>query len=220
MDLRISRICENERFLLVMEGKDMRKIALRVFALGLVLVLSGCAGMSSEEPLPEVAPVEVSVEVPEYEETRMIPEEAAEEITMESDVAEATATEAPTAEEVLDPGASVVGDVIGFEDSAEDMEAEDTDSRSIPEDEAIEESGEEETPQEDADAAEEERPHEIFTDDTREYTYVLNANTKRIHYPTCPSVNQMKAKNRRYTDMTIEELEALGYVPCGNCKPR
>ena len=52
-----------------------------------------------------------------------------------------------------------------------------------------------------------------------EYTYVLNTNTKRFHYPDCESVDEMSEKNRAYTSQTREELLAAGYVSCGRCNP-
>ncbi len=51
------------------------------------------------------------------------------------------------------------------------------------------------------------------------YSYVLNTNTMRIHYPYCHSVDQMADKNKAYSDKSVAELKAEGYVPCGNCKP-
>ena len=50
-------------------------------------------------------------------------------------------------------------------------------------------------------------------------SYVLNANTKRFHKPTCKSVDQMNAENRVYVEMTKDEIIAKGYKPCGNCHP-
>ena len=49
-------------------------------------------------------------------------------------------------------------------------------------------------------------------------TYVLNTNTKKIHYPSCPSVDQMKETNKSYTDDYAGAI-AQGYVPCKNCNP-
>lgn len=49
-------------------------------------------------------------------------------------------------------------------------------------------------------------------------TYVLNTNTKKIHYSNCPSVDQMKDKNKAYTDDYAGAI-AQGYVPCKNCNP-
>ena len=51
----------------------------------------------------------------------------------------------------------------------------------------------------------------------KSYSYVLNTNTMRIHKPTCSSVNEMNPKNRQYTEESIEELEAEGYVKCKRC---
>ena len=49
-------------------------------------------------------------------------------------------------------------------------------------------------------------------------TYVMNTNTKKIHYSNCPSVDQMKDKNKAYTDDYAGAI-AQGYVPCKNCNP-
>ena len=39
------------------------------------------------------------------------------------------------------------------------------------------------------------------------------------HYPTCSSVNDMKEKNKQEFFGTRDETIALGYSPCGRCKP-
>ena len=59
----------------------------------------------------------------------------------------------------------------------------------------------------------------VVCEDTNdsEYTYVLNKRSKRIHKPDCPSVDDIKDYNIKYTDKTVEELEAEGYKKCGNC---
>lgn len=49
--------------------------------------------------------------------------------------------------------------------------------------------------------------------------YILNTNTKKFHYPTCSSVNDMKEKNKQEFFGTRDETIALGYSPCGSCKP-
>ena len=49
--------------------------------------------------------------------------------------------------------------------------------------------------------------------------YVLNKNSKRIHYPWCDSVNQMKDKNKWAGHFSRAELIDHGYEPCGECKP-
>ncbi len=59
------------------------------------------------------------------------------------------------------------------------------------------------------------------TDDQEEadVMYVLNTNTKKFHEPVCSSVGKMKAENREDFSGSREEAIALGYSPCGNCKP-
>ena len=49
-------------------------------------------------------------------------------------------------------------------------------------------------------------------------TYVLNTNTKKIHYENCSSVDQIKDKNKAYTD-DYDSAIAQGYKPCGRCNP-
>lgn len=49
--------------------------------------------------------------------------------------------------------------------------------------------------------------------------YILNTNTKKFHYTTCSSVNDMKEKNKQEFFGTRDETIALGYSPCGRCKP-
>ena len=49
-------------------------------------------------------------------------------------------------------------------------------------------------------------------------TYVLNTNTKRIHYTDCASVKKIKPKNYDTTD-DFDKAIADGFKPCGNCKP-
>ncbi len=49
--------------------------------------------------------------------------------------------------------------------------------------------------------------------------YVLNANTRKFHYPSCRSVKQMKESNKVFFTGTRDEVIAKGYKPCGNCHP-
>ena len=48
-----------------------------------------------------------------------------------------------------------------------------------------------------------------------DFKYVLNTNTKKIHNPWCSSVQRISPKNYQETNKSIEELEAEGYVKCG-----
>lgn len=57
------------------------------------------------------------------------------------------------------------------------------------------------------------------SDGTRKQQYILNTNTKKFHYPSCKSVNQMKEKNKKPYTGTREEIIEMGYVPCKNCNP-
>lgn len=50
-------------------------------------------------------------------------------------------------------------------------------------------------------------------------TYVLNKNTHKFHNPLCPSVSDIKAKNRQDVDWTREEVIEAGYQPSGCCCP-
>ena len=49
--------------------------------------------------------------------------------------------------------------------------------------------------------------------------YILNTTTKKFHYPTCSSVNDMKEKNKQEFFGTRDEAISNGYSPCGRCKP-
>lgn len=55
--------------------------------------------------------------------------------------------------------------------------------------------------------------------DDEKQTYILNTNTKKIHLPTCSSVDQMKETNRQTYEGTLEELKNMGYSPCKRCNP-
>lgn len=49
--------------------------------------------------------------------------------------------------------------------------------------------------------------------------YVINANTRKFHVPTCDSVTAMADKNRVFYEGTRKSLIDQGYEPCGNCCP-
>lgn len=56
-------------------------------------------------------------------------------------------------------------------------------------------------------------------DASRETVYVINKNTKKFHKPSCASVTDAKARNKKETDETKEELVSKGYKPCQRCNP-
>lgn len=47
-------------------------------------------------------------------------------------------------------------------------------------------------------------------------TYVLNTSSKKFHKLTCRS---LPTNNRQDSNLSRDEIIALGYSPCGNCKP-
>ena len=61
-------------------------------------------------------------------------------------------------------------------------------------------------------------PLSTYEHDTNGVTYVLNTNTKKIHYPSCSSVEKIKPKNYATTD-DYNSAIAQGYVPCKRCEP-
>lgn len=48
-------------------------------------------------------------------------------------------------------------------------------------------------------------------------TYVLNANTMKIHHPSCRNVKKIAPQNYSTSSLSLEELKAQGYSTCGNC---
>lgn len=57
------------------------------------------------------------------------------------------------------------------------------------------------------------------SEDTDDMEYILNTNTRKFHYPTCSSVDQMKDKNKKDYYGDRADLINQGYSPCGRCKP-
>jgi len=51
-----------------------------------------------------------------------------------------------------------------------------------------------------------------------EAVYIGNRNSMKFHYPDCPSVSDM-AEHNKVSLASREDAIALGYKPCGNCKP-
>lgn len=49
--------------------------------------------------------------------------------------------------------------------------------------------------------------------------YVLNTNSKKVHFPTCSSVKDISDKNKSPYNGKAEDLTSQGYTPCGICKP-
>lgn len=48
-------------------------------------------------------------------------------------------------------------------------------------------------------------------------SYILNTNSKKVHYPGCRSVKQMSDKNKQEYNGSLDDILASGYTTCGNC---
>lgn len=53
----------------------------------------------------------------------------------------------------------------------------------------------------------------------RNFSYIVNKNTKKFHNPDCRSVTGMKESNKKYLTCGRSDAIAQGYSPCGNCNP-
>jgi DNA-entry nuclease len=47
--------------------------------------------------------------------------------------------------------------------------------------------------------------------------YILNTDSKKIHYSSCSAAKRISNKNRRETTDSISSLVANGYTECGIC---
>lgn len=50
--------------------------------------------------------------------------------------------------------------------------------------------------------------------------YILNANSKKFHLPSCSSVQSIKEENKKNFYGSADELLKMDYTPCGNCNPK
>lgn len=57
------------------------------------------------------------------------------------------------------------------------------------------------------------------SDTSKNCTFVVNTNTKKFHKPDCPSVKDIKDKNRLDANKSYDTLIAEGYSPCKRCHP-
>lgn len=64
-----------------------------------------------------------------------------------------------------------------------------------------------------------------IVDDTEEHAqyattlYVINAKTRKFHFPDCDSVGKISKQNKKERETDRAELIAEGYTPCGSRKP-
>ena len=54
---------------------------------------------------------------------------------------------------------------------------------------------------------------------SEQMTYIVNTNTGKFHLPTCPSVSDIKEKNKITYSGNREDLISQGYEPCKRCNP-
>ena len=66
------------------------------------------------------------------------------------------------------------------------------------------------------DTTEEDTANKVAKEDA---TFVINSATDRLHQLTCYHIDNMISKNIEYTDLTLEELLSLEYIPCAICLP-
>ncbi len=59
----------------------------------------------------------------------------------------------------------------------------------------------------------------VSSDSSSVTTYIVNTNSKKFHYPSCSSADDISAENRWETKDTRDSLVSQGYSPCGRCKP-
>lgn len=62
-------------------------------------------------------------------------------------------------------------------------------------------------------------PNRSNNGDSSDCNYIANKNSKKFHYPSCKSVDQMSEKNKWYFNGSRDTLIEQGYVPCKNCNP-
>ena len=74
-------------------------------------------------------------------------------------------------------------------------------------------------PQPETDTTVQITPESSAPQESQGITYVLNTNTKKFHYPTCSSVDDMKEKNKQIYTGSREEVINMGYAPCKRCNP-
>lgn len=58
----------------------------------------------------------------------------------------------------------------------------------------------------------------VEEDESDEVAYIGNRNSKKFHYPSCSSVDDMKESNK-VEFYSRDEATSAGYDPCGRCHP-
>ncbi len=93
-------------------------------------------------------------------------------------------------------------DIYGSDDSAGDEGNEETEPAKT---------------EKETEAAKETEAKTSSKEESEEYTWVLNTNSKKIHKPSCSYASGISEANYETSNKTLEELESEGYTPCKVC---
>jgi beta-lactamase superfamily II metal-dependent hydrolase len=74
-------------------------------------------------------------------------------------------------------------------------------------------------PEENGESALSENSPNRTEENKTDFEWVLNTNTKKIHYPECRAAAQISPGNYAVTDKTVRELLLGDFTVCGICKP-
>lgn len=66
---------------------------------------------------------------------------------------------------------------------------------------------------------EETEPEREIVHTQASYDYIVNTNTGKFHYSSCSQAGRIKEENKAVIHGTSDELESMGYTPCGKCNP-
>ena len=66
---------------------------------------------------------------------------------------------------------------------------------------------------------EETEPKKEIVHTQASYDYIVNTNTGKFHYSSCSQAGRIKEENKTVIHGTSDELESMGYTPCGKCNP-
>ena len=64
-----------------------------------------------------------------------------------------------------------------------------------------------------------EQPQQDAAGSEVSFSYILNTNTMKFHYDSCPQVSNIKEENQEIYIGDRESLLSNGYSPCKNCNP-
>lgn len=92
------------------------------------------------------------------------------------------------------------------------------DQKAVNVEQQFEEKKEKQNTADDGYEAEDVQAEDTQREDTQAVSsYVLNTNTKKVHFPDCRDVDRIALKNRVDSNEPLEEILRQGYEPCGHC---